>query len=116
MPSKIMEDLLGMKMIRGIRDHIVRKQQKKAVDRYYKFHGVDAENMKQIMLPNMSHLIKLGIAKEIRYEITENTKSKYIDLWKHKFVSDQMLLTNATGDVLIILGKMLKVTDRGITG
>lgn len=93
---------------------MARGKKKKGI--YEQFHGRKPNSVQKMKWRDPKKLVFLGRACEIVYESDklngggDGELAKYI----HEFHPDTALFTDERGEYLIIVGKKLTVTERGI--
>ena len=78
---------------------------------YTKFHGKNPKYFEEINIEDMSEVFQLGEAIAIEYKVAKHEdKKEYI--YRHEFKKGARLFSN--GKQLLVYGKKIKVTERGI--
>ena len=89
-----------------------------AASRYQKFHGHAPRRIRTVEIRPLREIICLGKACEIVYASDKENGGgdgrarKFV----HKFGKNTRLYTSPEGDLLLIAGKGMRVTSRGIVG
>jgi hypothetical protein len=84
----------------------------KAKKMYKDFHAFDSTKRTPIELDLKGDLVYLGQAVDIAYN--SDKWDKTAKTYRHDFSKNTTLLTNANGNILIIIGSKLKVKPQGI--
>lgn len=80
--------------------------------KYSQFHGFASTKRTAIDIDLSGDLVYLGRALDIAYNSDKWDKTP--KNYRHEFDKDDVLLCNAAGNVLIIVGPKLKVKSHGI--
>lgn len=88
-------------------------KKKSAKKLYNKFHGCTGHKEFEVELGDMKNLVDLGRAHAVCYEaLKEHLGDTEYEIYEHEFEKPCRLYWNGT--CLIIAGKSLQVTERGI--
>ena len=78
---------------------------------YQKFHGKTANTEYEIDIKDFKTVIEIGNAVAIEYQVKKQT-DRTVHVYRHEFKSGAKVFSN--GKELLIYGKKIKITDRGI--
>lgn len=82
---------------------------------YDDFHGTLGNEDFEIDIAQMEEFTLLGVCTAVEYAtFKKHLGDKENEIYRHEFENHVILVTN--GEELIIYGKHIKITDRGIEG